>query len=110
MADVDPTIVIEDVALRRVLPFKRFEYVDVTFGLADTDQVIPYKNIRPNDLQTIRWIDITPGTVYNGSTETVAHVYRSNNPSRLPFGAGYIVLRSTVANYSTRLLLFLERA
>jgi hypothetical protein len=110
MADVDPTIVIEDVALRRVLPFKRFEYVDVTFGPADTDQVIPYTILKPNSLDTIRWVDITPGTVYNGSTETVAHVYRSNAPTRLAWGAGYIVLRATVADYRTRLLLFLERA
>ena len=42
MADVDPTILIEDAALRRVLPFRRFEYVDVTFQKANTDTVIPY--------------------------------------------------------------------
>jgi hypothetical protein len=110
MADVDPTIVIEDVALRRVLPFRRFEYVTVTFGAADTDHVIPYTILRPNDIQSIRWIDITPGTVYNGSSETAAVVYRSNKPDRMAWAPGYIVLRSTVADYSTRLLLFLERA
>ena len=70
MADVDPTILIEDAALRRVLPFKRFEYVDVTFQKANTDTVIHYSILRPNDVNTIRWMDVAPTTVISGSTES----------------------------------------
>lgn len=110
MADVDPTILIEDAALRRVLPFRRFEYVDVTFQKANTDTVIPYSILRPNSIESIRWMDVTPGTVVSGSSETPAYVYKSNLPSRLAWAPGYIVLRATQDTYSTRLLLFLERA
>lgn len=110
MADVDPTILIEDAALRRVLPFKRFEYIDVTFQKADTDTVINYSVLRPNSVDQIRWIDVTPSTVVSGSSETPAYVYRSKLPSTMNWGPGYIVLRATQDTYSTRLLLFLERA
>ena len=105
----DVTILLRDAALRRSLPYKRYEYVDATFAAAATDHVIPYTILAPNDLNEVRWLDITPGTVYNGGSETVTHVYRSNDPATLAWGTGYIVLRSTVANYSTRLFLFLER-
>jgi hypothetical protein len=110
MADVDPTILIEDAALRRVLPFKRFEYVDAVFQKADTDTVIPYKIIRPNDVEQIRWMDVTPSTVVSGGSETPAYVYRSKLPSAQAWSPGYVVLRATQDTYSTRLLLFLERA
>jgi|TARA_R110000824_G_scaffold10267_2_gene45454 hypothetical protein len=105
----DITILLRDAALRRSLPYKRYEYVDVTFAVAAGDHVIPYTILNPNDLNAVRWLDITPGTVYNAGTETVAHLYQSHDPATLAWGTGYIVLRSTVANYSTRLLLFLER-
>lgn len=110
MADVDPTILIEDAALRRVLPFRRFEYVDVTFQKADTDTVIRYSILRPNTVESVRWLEMTPTTTVSGSTETPVSLYRSNLPDRLAWGPGYIVLRATADNYSTRLLLFLERA
>lgn len=100
---------INDAALRRQLPMRQFEYVTAVFGAADTDTVIPLTVLRPEDPETLRWLDITAGTVYNGS-DTRAAVYRSSAPGRLPFGANYVVLRSTVANYTTRLLVFLERS
>jgi hypothetical protein len=103
----DPTI--DEVAATKAVPFKRYEYVTVTFGAANTDLVIPYSILRPTDLESVRWMDVSPTTVYSGGSETVAHVYRSQDPTRLAWGANYIVLRATVANYSTRLLLFLER-
>lgn len=100
---------INDAALRRQLPMRQFEYVTAVFGAADTDTVIPLTVLRPEDPETLRWLDITPGTVYTG-TDARASVYRSSAPGRLPFGATYLVLRSTVANYTTRLLVFLERS
>lgn len=83
-----------------------YEYVDVTFGAADVDQVIPFTVLRPSERGSIRWMDVRP----TSATSTVPVVYCSSAPSRLDWGATYIVLRSTVADYSTRLLLFLERA
>jgi hypothetical protein len=110
MADPAAQIVPEDPTIRREIPFKRFEYVDVTFGAADTDTVIPYTILRPNDVERVRWLDVTPNTVVTGTTtETRVDVYRSNLPGRLAWGPGYVVLRATAANYTTRLLLFLER-
>lgn len=94
---------------RRQVPSIQYEYVDVTFQAADTDTRIPYSRLKPNNPNDIRWIDISPGVVYTGGLDTVAHVYRSGSPSRLPFTATNIVLRATVAGYTTRLLLFLER-
>lgn len=101
---------INDAALRRQLPMRQFEYVTATFAAADTDTAIPLTVLRPEDPETLRWLDITPGTVYTGGTDTVATVYRSSAPGRLPFGATYLMLRSTVANYTTRLLVFVERS
>lgn len=109
MADLSAIPIIESAALRRALSFARFEYVTVTFGAADTDQVIPYQTLRPSDLTAVRWVDITPGTVYNGATEDIPSLYQSSAPGRLAWGDGFLVLRSTVASYTTRLLLFLER-
>lgn len=102
-------VTINDAALRRQLPMRQFEYVTATFGAANTDTVIPLTVLRPENPETLRWLDITPGTVYTG-TDTVATVYRSAAPDRKPFGASYLTLRCTVANYSTRLLVFLERS
>lgn len=102
-------VTINDAALRRQLPMRQFEYVTATFGAANTDTVIPLTVLRPENPETLRWLDITPGTVYTG-TDNVATVYRSAAPDRMPFGASYLTLRCTVANYSTRLLVFLERS
>jgi len=39
----------------------------------------------------------------------VGQVYRERGSQATSFGLTYVVLRSTVANYATRLLLFVER-
>lgn len=95
--------------VERGLPFDHYEYVDITFGAADTDTVIPYTVIHPNDPTEIRWIDITPNSVYNGSADVTPVLYRSASPTRMVWTSSAIFLRSSVASYSTRLLLFLER-
>jgi hypothetical protein len=88
-----------DPQLLRMLPQGQYEYVDVTFAAADTDTVITYSSLAPEDFNAIRWIDVTPGT---------GRVYRASNPDRTTWKQGYVILRSTVAG-TTRLLLFLER-
>lgn len=90
-----------DITLKQV-PIGEYEYVDATFELADRDVTIPYEKLKTEDLQAIRWWDVCPGSAING---TPAHVYKGATR----FGQGYIVLRSTVAGYRTRLLLFTER-
>ncbi len=83
----------------KLLPFGQYEYVDVTFTVADTDTVINYNTLRPEDVNAIRWLDVTPST---------ARVYRAVAPNRTNWAPGYVILRATAA-CTTRLLLFLER-
>lgn len=88
-------------------PIGQYEYVDVTFQAADTETIIPH-HLTPDNPESVRWIDITPGSVYSGG-EGEVQVFRSGNPSRKSWGDGYIVLMANVAGYTTRLLLFVER-
>lgn len=99
-----------DPQLLRHLSDGQYELVNVTFTAAATDTVIPYTKLAPTSPDDVRWIDVTPGAIdAGGGTDTVAHVYRSAQPARLAWQRGFIVLRSSVAGYSTRLKLFLER-
>lgn len=82
-----------------------YEYVDVTFGPADTDTPIPFTRLRTDDPQSVRWLDVSPGRIDG----VVVQVYRERGSRATLFGLTYVVLRSTVANYTTRLLLFVER-
>lgn len=83
----------------RMLPVGRYEYVDATFVAADTDTLIPYTILNPEDPNAVRWIDVTPQT---------GKVYRAIDPDKTSWTKGFVILRSTVAE-TTRLLLFLER-
>ena len=80
----------------RSVPFNQYEYVDVTFPAAGEDHVIKYDKLRPEQCGDVRWIDVCPSgaSVLKGSKQ---------------FGPQYVVLRSTVGGYSTRLMLFVER-
>lgn len=106
MAIGDKGRVVEDI--RRQIPFKQYRIVNATFTEADVDTPVPH-TLRIDYPDDIRWLDITPGTVYNGATDTVAHIYRSSSPTRQPFTSQTVFLRSTVAGYQTRILLFVER-
>ena len=92
--------------ISRQLPFGQYEYVDVVFGPANTDVVVPYTNLRVDDRSKIYWIDTQQGGTAAG---TIAVVYRVINSPATAFGPNYIVVRCNVANYRTRLLLFTER-
>lgn len=98
-----------DPQLGRHLSDGQYEFVDVTFTAANTDTVIPYSVLKPEDPNDVRWFDVTQKAVNVGGTDTLAHVYQSGLPSALAWAQGYIVLRATVAGYSTRLKLFVER-
>lgn len=88
------------------LPFLRYEYVDVAFTAANADLVVPYTRLRPDSPSDVRWIDVNQG----GTGSGVAHVYRNIGSGSNQPAPGQIILRSSVAPYSTRLLLFLERS
>lgn len=88
-----------DSALLPMLPMGQYEYVDVEFVAADTDTVVKYEVLSPQDPESVRWLDITPHT---------GRVYRALAPNRTSWADGYVILRSTVVG-TTRLLLFLER-
>ncbi len=90
------------------LPFGQYEFVTVNFPVANTEVVIPYQQLKPSHAEDVRWVDVTPGSVYSAG-ENHARVFRSGNTTRMSWAPGYVVLMSTVANYSTRLLLFVER-
>lgn len=86
-----------DITLRQI-PIGQYEYVDVEFPEANTDVVVPYQNLKLDDKEKVRWIDISPnrgGLVYRGLLSE--------------FDFGRIKLQSNIAGYKTRLLLFTER-
>ncbi len=90
----------------RQIPIGEYEYVTVTFPQANVDEVIKYEKLATEDLQAIRWLDVAQGGDAAGNP---AVGYRVVGSAGSRFGPGYIVLRSTVGGYSTRLLLFTER-
>lgn len=80
-------------------PLAQYEYVDVTFKVADTDTPITYKVLKPQRIDEVRFLDVNPGE---------GRVYRSRT-SQIQWTSRTIVLRSTASDYTTRLLLFIER-
>ena len=91
---------------RKQPAFSQYEYVDVEFGVAHMDLVVPYTTLRLEDRDAVRWLDVSPG---GNSAGIVGTVYRVQGSAAVRFPANAIVVRSTLANYSTRLLLFVER-
>lgn len=84
----------------------QYEYIDVWFQHANQDVIVTYKELKVDDPESVRWIDVRPGGLADG---TVAHIYRVVNSEAKPWVYGKLVLRCTVANYRTRLLVFTER-
>ena len=86
-----------DITLRQI-PFGQYEYVTVEFPVANTDVVVPYHNLKLENAEEVRWLDVSPdqgGLVFRGF------------PGE--FEPGRIRLQSNLAGYKTRLLLFTER-
>lgn len=81
------------------IPFGKFQYVDVIFLAANTDQAISH-SLNPVDPNSVRFIDV--------SHEDLSVIYRSSSVSRQPWTSQNIYLRCNNALVSTRLLLFLE--
>jgi hypothetical protein len=104
----NPLELVNDPTILRRAHLSRYEYVDVVFGLANTNLPIP-TTLRPENPEEIRWQDVTPNTVTVASVETPTFVYRSSGADKIAFTATHITLRATQTGYQTRLLLFLER-
>lgn len=88
------------------IPFGQYEYVEVEFPLANVDVVIPYERLNVESPDDVLWLDMRQGGTVAG---TPAIVYRVVNSPATAFGPRFVVLRSTVAGYATKLLLFTER-
>jgi hypothetical protein len=89
----------DDSFFLRMLAMGQYEFIDATFVAADTDTTLIYSILKPEDPNSVRWIDVTP----TGNT-----IYRAQDPNKVRWENGYIILRATDA-CTTRLLLFLGR-
>lgn len=98
----------QDADFLRQVPFQQYEKVDVSFVVADTDVPVTYQVVRPDDPNTVRFLDIGDKSVYTASTgaATPAHIYRTPVPWATP---GLLYLRSSAVPYTATLLLFVER-
>jgi len=114
--------VAQDADFLRQVPFRQFEFQTVTFAAANTDTFLAFQTLRPDTPENVRWLDISPSSVYT-STETLdlpptysdaspgwPFIYRSGGPNRPEATPAGIWLRCSRAPYTTRLLLFVERA
>ena len=88
-------------------PYAQYEYVEVTFNsTADADTDIRHTLLPPTpedlDYQVVR-LNLTTAPT------TTPIIYRDSSASRRAWGAGYLVLRATVASLSATLLLTVRR-
>lgn len=82
------------------LPYVAFEYVDVIFGGADTDLDIRH-GLRPANPENIHYEVI--------KTDRSTVIYNDQSGTRRPWGAGYVILRSSAASAVVTLRLFIPR-
>lgn len=82
------------------LPFVNFQYLDVTFGSADTDMDIKH-NLNPKNPEDVRYLVV--------NADRATQIFNDQSASRKPWGQGYVILQSSTANAVVRLLLFVER-
>ena len=89
-----------DATLLKRLPVAQYEYVDVTFGSANTDYDIRYTTLKPPDPNAVRYLVV--------SADRACQVYEDLSGSRRSWVSGLIILRCSAATASVRLLLFVE--
>ena len=80
--------------------FVRFEYVDVTFGSADTDRDIR-TTLRPASPDDIDYLLVR--------SDRSTNIYNDQSATRRVWQPGYVVLRSSTASASCRILLTVKR-
>lgn len=81
-------------------PFTNFQFVDVTFGSANTDLDIRHglRVASPDDLNYI---------LVKSDRATI--IYNDQSASRKVWGDNYVILRSSAANANCRILLTSKR-
>ncbi len=81
-------------------PYFSFEYVEVTFGAANTDLDIRHgiATASPDNIQY---------TLVRADRAT--SIYNDQSATRKPWNDGYVILRSSVANANCRILLTVKR-
>ena len=89
-----------DAALLRRLPIAQYEYVDVTFGSANTDYDIRYTSLKPPNPQEVRYLVV--------SSDRACQVYEDLSGTRRAWASGFVILKCSTANAVVRLLLFVE--
>ena len=86
--------------MRRQLPYAQFEYVDVTFGSANTDHDIRYVTLQPPNPNTVRYQVV--------KADRACQVYEDLSGTRRTWTRGTIILRCSAASAVVRLLLSVE--
>lgn len=86
-----------DKELAKGLAFDGLQYVDVTFGAADTDLDIRH-TLNPTSFEDVGYLVV--------KADRATSIYNDQTGTRRPWGQGYIILRSSVADATVTLLLF----
>lgn len=87
-------------ALDRFVPTRQFQYVDVTFpATPNADCIIPHR-LRPPSPEAVNYQVVRA----NGATQ----VYHDSSGTRRAWGTTYLILRSSAASTTVRLLLTVE--
>ena len=81
------------------VPFSYFQYIDVTFGTANTDVLVEHL-LLPTDPEDVNYEVVR--------ADRATSIYHNQAAGRKPWGRGYVVLRSSVADAVVRLRLSLE--
>lgn len=81
-------------------PFIRYEYVEVTFGTANTDKDIR-TSIRVADPDDIQYQLV--------KADRACTIYNDQSSTRKVWQAGYVILRCSVASANCRILLTTKR-
>jgi hypothetical protein len=81
-------------------PFTNYQYVEVTFGAADTDLDLRHglRVALPDDIDY---------TLMRSDRST--NIYHDQSASRKVWGSNYVILRSSAANANCRILLTSKR-
>lgn len=82
-------------------PHILFQYLDVTFGSADTDLDIRHSisTARPDDIDYLLV-----------RSDRATSIYHDQSSTRKAWGKGYVILRSSAANANCKILLTVRRS
>lgn len=85
-----------DKELAKGVPFDAFQFIEVSFGAADTDLDIPH-TLAPLDPESLGYLVL--------KADRATSIYHDQTGTRRPWTRDYIVLRSSTANAVITLLL-----